>query len=44
MFRKSEEKDCKAIYDLICDMENKELPYVVFEEIYRKQLQKEDMY
>jgi len=44
MFRKSEEKDCKAIYDLICDMENKEFPYAVFEEIYCKQLQKEDMY
>ena len=44
MLRKSEEKDCKAIYDLICDMENKELPYADFEEIYRKQLQREDLY
>ena len=44
VFRKSEEKDGKAIYDLICDMENKQLPYGVFEEIYQKQLQKEEMY
>ena len=44
MFRKSEEKDGKAIYDLICDMERKQLPYAVFEEIYRKQLDREDMY
>ena len=44
MFRKSEEKDCKAMYDLICDMENKRLPYEIFEGIYRKQLQREDMY
>ncbi|MBR5269985.1 MAG: GNAT family N-acetyltransferase [Anaerotignum sp.] len=44
MFRKSEEKDCKAIYDLICDMENKQLPYAIFEACYRKQLQMENMY
>ena len=44
MYRKSEEKDCKAIYDLICDMENKQLPYDIFEEIYRNQLQRKDMY
>ena len=44
MFRKSEEKDCKAIYDLICDMENKQLPYAAFEEMYRKQLERQDMY
>ena len=44
MYRKSEEKDCKAIYDLICDMENKQLPYAIFEEMYRNQLQRKDMY
>ena len=44
MYRKSEEKDCKAIYDLICDMENKQLPYDIFEEIYRNQLARKDMY
>ena len=44
MIRKSEEKDCRDIYDLICDMENKQLPYGVFAEIYQKQLKREDMY
>ena len=44
MYRKSEEKDCKAIYDLICDMENKQLPYDIFEEMYRNQLERKDMY
>lgn len=44
MVRKSEEKDCRAIYDLICDMENKQLPYAEFEKIYRKQLQRAEMY
>ena len=44
MFRKSEEKDCKAIYDLICDMERKQLPDAVFEAMYQKQLQRKDMY
>ena len=44
MYRKSEEKDCKAIYDLICDMENKQLPYDIFEEVYRNQLERKDMY
>ena len=44
MYRKSGEKDCKAIYELICDMENKQLPYDIFEEIYRNQLARKDMY
>ena len=44
MFRKSEEKDCKAIYDLICDMENKQLPYDIFEKMYQNQLKRKDMY
>lgn len=44
MFRKSVEQDCRAIYDLICDMEKKELPYGTFEKIYLRQLQREDMY
>jgi len=44
MVRKSEIKDCRAVYDLICDMENKQLPYDVFEKIYEKQLQQENMY
>ena len=43
MIRKSEEKDCRAVYDLICDMENKQLPYEIFEKIYQKQLQNPNM-
>ena len=44
MFRKSEARDCKAVYNMICDMENKQLPYAVFAEIYQEQLQRKDMY
>lgn len=44
MFRKSGEQDCRAIYMLICDMEKKELPYEVFEQIYLRQLQREELY
>ena len=44
MYRKSMEKDCRAIYDLICHMEQKELPYGAFEKIYLRQLQRQDMY
>lgn len=44
MYRKSEEWDCRAIYDLICDMENKQLPYDVFEKMYCGQLERKDMY
>ena len=44
MFRKSEEKDCEAIYNLICDMENKQLPYDIFEKMYQNQLKRKDMY
>ena len=44
MYRKSMEKDCRAVYDLICDLEKKQLPYGEFEKIYLNQLQKENMY
>lgn len=44
MFRKSTESDCRAIYNLIYDMENKELPYDEFEKIYFKQINRDDMY
>lgn len=44
MFRKSKEGDCKAVYDLICDMEKKELPYEAFEAIYLRQLAREEQY
>ena len=39
MFRAAAERDCKAIYQIICDMEATVLPYDRFEEIYRKQLE-----
>lgn len=42
MFRKSTEKDGKAVYDLICDMEEKQLPYEAFEAIYLRQLVREE--
>ncbi len=38
MYRKSNLADCKTIYSLICDMENKELPYDSFEVIYHNQI------
>ncbi|MGN0136126.1 GNAT family N-acetyltransferase [Anaerotignum sp.] len=44
MYRKSMEKDCRVIYDLICDMEKKKLPYEKFAGIYLRQLQRRDMY
>ena len=38
LYRTSTTEDCQAVYDLICDMEAKALPYDTFETIYRKQL------
>ncbi len=38
VYRKSALGDCRAIYALICDMENKELPYDKFEKIYNNQI------
>lgn len=37
-YRKGSLEDCKAIYSLICDMENKELSYDRFCAIYRDQI------
>ena len=37
MFRKATETDCKAVYDLICDLECKELPYSSFADIFAEQ-------
>jgi PhnO protein len=37
-YRKSNLDDCKAIYSLICEMENKELSYDRFCAIYRDQI------
>ena len=36
--RKSGFQDCDAIYALVCDMENKVLPYEAFRQIYSAQL------
>ncbi len=38
MYRKSTLDDCRVIYSLICDMENKKLPYDKFEKIYHNQI------
>lgn len=37
-YRKGDLEDCKAVYSLICDMENKELSYDKFCTIYRNQI------
>ena len=39
MYRKSTLEDCRAIYQLICELEQKELPYQRFSEIYYQQIQ-----
>lgn len=44
LYRKSLEEDCPAIYALICDMEQKALPYAEFANIYREQLQDQCFY
>lgn len=44
MYRKSVPGDCQAIYDLICDMEGKQLPYDLFEGIYLRQLADEERF
>lgn len=38
MYRKGRIEDCKEIYGLICEMENRELPFERFYEIFRDQL------
>ncbi|MBQ0037776.1 MAG: GNAT family N-acetyltransferase [Clostridiales bacterium] len=43
-YRKSIEEDCSTIHALICDMEQKPLPYEEFAEIYRSQLQNDSFY
>lgn len=44
MYRKGSLNDCKAVYSLICNMENKELPYDRFEETYLYQLNEHHYY
>lgn len=38
MYRKGTIDDCKDIYDLICELENKQLSFRRFSDIYQKQL------
>ncbi len=44
MYRKAELSDCERIYNLICEMECKQLPFEKFLEIYREQLKNEHYY
>lgn len=37
MYRKATMSDCKAVYDLICDLECRQLPYDSFAEIFAEQ-------
>ena len=38
MFRKATAADCAAVYKLICDLEQKQLPYDSFSEIFAEQV------
>lgn len=38
MVRKGKAEDCRGIYELICDMEEKELPWDAFSQMYREML------
>lgn len=38
-YRMAKEADCKAVYDMICDMEAKSLPWDAFAAIFRRQLE-----
>ena len=38
MYRKATASDCAKVYDLICDMECRELPFDRFQEIFNNQL------
>ena len=44
MFRKKKKKDCRSIYDLICDMENTALDYDEFSAIFNAQCEDENYY
>ena len=44
MFRKGNLDDCKVIYDLICEMECKQLLFNKFFHIYKKQINDEHYY
>lgn len=38
MYRKATERDCKRVYDLICELEGKTLSFDRFSSIYKKQI------
>ena len=40
--RSSTADDCRDVYALICNMEEKELPYAAFERIFQQQLKDAD--
>ena len=44
MYRKATINDCALIYDLICDMEHRELPFDRFKDIFRNQLDNRNYY
>lgn len=44
MYRKGTFDDCKKVYDLICEMEQKQLPFERFSMIYQKQISNEHFY
>ena len=44
VYRKSAAADCERVYALICDMENRELPFERFREIYLSQLDSDRFY
>lgn len=44
MYRKGTIKDCKRVYDLICEIEQKQLPFDRFSEIYQKQISNRHFY
>lgn len=44
MYRKSRLSDCNAVYDLICALESKQLPFENFREIYEEQINNKNYY
>ena len=44
MYRKATINDCEKVYDLICKLECKKLPYDRFSAIYEKQINNERYY
>ena len=44
MYRKATSNDCAKVYDLICDMEAKKLPFERFQSIYYEQLSNKHYY